>query len=229
MQKIIVQLTSILSSPAKTKRWKVTFCLLSLALAVMTISSARSLYIDGAYYLLNLLQNESFAFFEPSRTFAHSVSQGLPLLLIKAGATNINTLVTAYGFSLHVIPIIAWSVAILVSRTNVHILIGLFGVVYLNAPFFHGEYILTYSLVVMLYSIVDAINHQRPLNPFIGAVALAAAIVSIRLYESMVFLSPLLLLQLLFKIRRSNSMTRWFLVTLIFLFFLAFVSSGYYI
>ncbi len=89
-----------------------------LVLAAYQVYSHQHLYADGAHFFINLLSEQSI--FNPlkSRFFANALQQLLPLLLIKAGITDIELISYAFAINLYLIPIAGILISYTILDTN---------------------------------------------------------------------------------------------------------------
>lgn len=163
-----------------------------LGLAIAGVNSTRGLYADGAYFLLEILRTEKFFDFDKTRLFAQIITQAPVILAINSGINDVNLLIRIHSFGLIAIPIGFWIATLLVHiRTNYFWLFLLsFSVTYLNSGFFSvGEYNLCYSVTAFCAALLIK---DGKLGVADSSALLLSAFALTRLYESMVFLGPML-------------------------------------
>ena len=165
----------------------VSFFLLSLAYAIVT---ARSLYNDGAYYFLRVLQANGFTEMLFSRGHAGYLYQLPVVLALRLGITNLEVLQAAFGVGCFC----AWPVAMWLcyrlARQHFWLVVLAAGMAYLNAAFVAvGEHIVAHAF---FWPVVFVLLFVQPLTKFAAAVLLVSSLILLRSYESMLFLGPVL-------------------------------------
>jgi hypothetical protein len=163
------------------------FFLLSLAYAVVT---ARSLYDDGSYYFLRVLQANGFTEMLFSRGHAGYLYQLPVVLALKLGVTNLEVLKLAFGVGCFC----AWPVAMWacyrLAPEHFWLVVLAAGMAYLNAAFVAvGEHVVAHAF---FWPVVFVLLFVRPLTGFAAVVLLASSVILLRSYESMLFLGPVL-------------------------------------
>ncbi|NVO14331.1 MAG: hypothetical protein HXX10_09875 [Rhodoplanes sp.] len=163
-----------------------------VALAVSGVWSARGLYGDGAYFLLQILKTDGFWTTDPPRLFANLILQAPVVAALEAGVADLNGLIRLHSAALVVLPLAAWTGALLVLFRSrcFWLLVWAFAATYLDSGFFAaGEYNLTYAMAALCAAILVQDGPLRT-GGVVVLVALAAALT--RSYEATVFLGPLL-------------------------------------
>jgi hypothetical protein len=156
--------------------------------------TARSLALaaDGAFYLVRILGDES-VFGPDARFLANSTRQGLVLIASRNGLTDTHELSLLLGLGQLVLPAIAWSVAVLLARTDS----AAFAAVSMTAGlcagatwlFSVGESVLAVPLTVLV-----AVLLWRPQSWRLGhaVLALGTAAVLVASYETAALTGALL-------------------------------------
>jgi len=174
-------------------------------LGVLHVALVRGMFADGAFYLLAGLSSQSFVDFNKARMGAQLVFQ-LPLMgAIAAGADSVKFLarVQTFGFVFPVVLLYLgglWKV-----RTN-DVLFGAFilviAVIYQNLNFMAiGEYNLLYALVTFSLAVLV---QDKELSVLDSLLLVVCALVSIRAYEAMAFLGPMLIAACVLRILASK-------------------------
>jgi hypothetical protein len=161
--------------------------LLSLAYAVV---AARSLYDDGTYYFLRVLQAGGFTEMLFSRGHAAYLYQLPVVIALKLGITDLDKLQIAFGIGCFC----AWPVAIglcyRLAPEHLWLVVLACGAAYLNAAFVAvGEHVVTHAF---FWPVVFVLLFVRPLTPFAAGTLLVSSVILLRTYESMLFLGPVL-------------------------------------
>jgi hypothetical protein len=66
----------------------------------------RSLFADGMYYFLSVLQRRDVALFEPARRTVHVLQQFPTILALRMGVSELGALAVVYGMTLQILPLI---------------------------------------------------------------------------------------------------------------------------
>ncbi|MBV8083399.1 MAG: hypothetical protein JO247_01155 [Chloroflexi bacterium] len=153
----------------------------------------RGLFWDGASFLVNIIDSGTFHDFYPARAHIGWVTQLPVLLLLKAGVTDTRVLAMVQSAALFALPVGLYHFALVRVRhdrlllATVMVVISL---VYLPTSFFIvGEYNALYAAATAAMAIV--VTHERR-RPYDGALLAALAVLSVRSYEAMVYIGPLL-------------------------------------
>lgn len=189
--------------------------LMSLAYAVVT---ARSLYDDGTYYFLRVLQADGFTEMLFSRGHAAYLFQLPVVIALKLGIHDLPHLQFAFGIGCFCAWPLVMAMCLWLSPKNFWLVALACGAGYLNAAFVAvGEHVVTHAF---FWPVCFAIVFVRPLTPAAAAMLLGSAAMLFRSYESMLFLGPVL--GLLALRRASGEGKSWlrivFLLAMILLF-----------
>lgn len=157
---------------------------------VFAILTARCLYADGSYYFLELLRTGNFTAMIDCRSFVDYLFQLPVIVALALGIHGIPFLTILFGIGCFC----AWPVAMFLCYRMAP---GHFWLVmlacaagYLNAAFMAvGEHIVAHAF---FWPVLFAILFVRPLTPFAAVSLLASSIILMRSYESMLFLGPVL-------------------------------------
>jgi hypothetical protein len=99
-------------------RWAVALvCLLLIATATVMTLASLSLAADGSYHLLQVLKSGD-AFGLDARIVGAWARQGPVVVALRAGVTDTHVLTILFGAGQLLVPASAWSLAIVLSRTN---------------------------------------------------------------------------------------------------------------
>lgn len=163
-----------------------------VSMAILSVYSARGLYADGSYFLLQILQAHGFYFDDRARIFAEILNQSPVVIPIWAGVTDLNLLIRLHSVGLIALPLAVWLIALVVqihSERFWFLLLG-FCVSYLVSGFFSaGEYSLMFAVSALVWSLLWV---KTP-NMSAALVIAASCFFLIRAYEGVVFLAPVLL------------------------------------
>jgi uncharacterized membrane protein YiaA len=88
------------------------------------IWSARSLYADGSYLLLTIIQTGTFFHVSDTRASATFLSQFLPVLGVRAGLKSMPVLIALYTLGMSLVPIFCYSISIWISRRKPILFVG---------------------------------------------------------------------------------------------------------
>jgi hypothetical protein len=181
------------SEPLIERRFSPTFiaCGFFTLFIVFAVLSARCLYADGSYYFLEVLKAGNFTGMITSRSYAAYLFQFPVVIALALGINSIPCLTFLFGIGCFC----AWPLAMFVCYRMAP---GHFWLVmlacaagYLNAAFMAvGEHIVAHAF---FWPVVFAILFVRPLTPFAAVSLLGSSIMLIRSYESMLFLGPILI------------------------------------
>ena len=165
-------------------------CLVFMASLVFAVFTARSLYDDGSYYFMRVLQAGGFTEMIFTRGHAAFLFQLPVVMALKLGVTDLSKLQIAFGIGCFM----SWPLAMALCRWLVpkHFwLVALAcGAGYLNAAFVAvGEHAVAHAF---FWPVGFVLLFVRPLTPAAAAVLLGSAAILFRSYESMFFLGPAL-------------------------------------
>ena len=181
------------SEPLFTGRFNPTliacgFFALSIAFAIVT---ARCLYADGSFYFVKVLETGNFTEMIGCRSFAGYLFQLPVVIAMGAGITSIPCLTFLFGVGCFC----AWPAAMFLcyrmAKEHFWLVMLACAAGYLNAAFVAvGEHIVAHAF---FWPVVFVILFVRPLTPFAAVTLLFSSIVLMRSYESMLFLGPVLI------------------------------------
>jgi hypothetical protein len=89
--------------PYHTVAWVVFLAI--VATNVVASLELRGLYADGAFYLLNMIQEEGFWLFEPSRRTVQFLQQLPSVMAIVYGIHDVGTLAVVYSLTMQLLPL----------------------------------------------------------------------------------------------------------------------------
>jgi hypothetical protein len=170
---------------------KVAALALILLTGVAGVYTARGLYADGSFWLVEMLPRGGFFIFDTYRAYVQVLVQLPVVLAISLQVSDLNTLIRVHSFGFIGIPILFWLGALLLhmrSRLFWFFLMA-FSVSFLRSNFFAaGEFSTAYSLT----AICAAILLKPYINAWLALVLLAAALVLTHSYEATLFLGAFL-------------------------------------
>lgn len=171
------------------------------------VYSARGLYSDGSFWLMEMLPRGGFYIFDIHRAYAQILVQAPVALAIWLNVVDLNTLIRIHSFGFVGIPLIFWLAALAIHiRTKLFwfFLIG-FTVSYLRSNFFAaGEFSTAYALTAFC----TAILLKERVSTWLLVCMLFSAIVLIHSYEATVFLGGFLASLTVLRIVKQSTDTK---------------------
>jgi len=196
--------------PKRSKLWFVeqSTCMAAVsaivvALAAIAVASGRGLYADGSYYLVRILEGRTFFAFTPYRTYADHLTQAPVVLAVKLGVRNMHSLIVLHSLGLFAFPAAAWLVAFYRLRNDRLFwpFVLLFAIVYLNLSVMAiCDCNLAYALVGCSLALLLATSRFSVPDALL---LLGISLALTRMYETMVFLGPLLCLLCAVRLREA--------------------------
>ena len=177
------------------------------AAALVSIYAAleyRVLYADGAYYVQRILEEEGFAFIEPSRHYSQLLQKFPTVIAIWLGVDNIPALIICYGLTTYLLPLLLVSLCYFVLPPSrkvffvfplVHYLAGTTSASFVGIV--EGPVAAAYFWL-LLYLLL--FRFERKAAMVLTLLALPAVL----LHEAMVFLSPLLAAVAVWRARQER-------------------------
>lgn len=177
-------------SPNKIPSLMSGACVVFVISILYCIFTARSLYDDGSYYFMRVLQAHGFTEMLFQRGHAAFLFQLPVVIAFKLGVTDLETLQIAFGIGCFMSwPIALWMCHRLAPEHFWLAALGC-GAGYLNAAFVAvGEHLVTHAF---FWPACFVILFVRPLTISAAVALLASVTILVRSYESMLFLGPLL-------------------------------------
>lgn len=189
--------------PSNTLAYRSTICLI-WALALWHSWICRGLFVDGSAFVLSIVKYEWFFYFYPPRMYAMIASQIPIMAAVILGVTDLHLLSRLLSLGLFGLPTLLYTFALVRARHDAVLLAGVIaviGMVFLPTSFFIvGEYNTIYALA-MLVAVRLATAERLRLGDSIVLAALAAF--SLRVYEAMLYLGPLLSAMTLWRAWRA--------------------------
>lgn len=181
------------------------------AWVIFAIITLRSLYGDGSFYLLRVMQAGSFTEMIQNRSYAAYLFQLPAVLALKLGVTDRYWLAVAFGIGcLSAWPICMW-MCYRLAPTRFWIVMVACAAGYLNAAFLAvGEHIVAHAF---FWPALFALLFVRPLTPTAAVCLLVSAIMLTHSYESLLFLGPILVILTAQRIIQGSEKT-WSLLVL---------------
>lgn len=173
------------------------------ALALWHSWLCRGLFVDGSAFLLNIVRHEWFFDFYPPRLYAMIVAQ-LPIMTaVTLGVTDLHLLGRLLSLGLFGLPTLLYTLALLRAQRDpvlLAVVIAAIGSIFYTTSFFIvGEYNSAYPLALLIA--VRFVTAER-LTLWDSIVLLALSALSIRTYEVLIYLGPLLALMTLWQVWR---------------------------
>lgn len=176
------------------------------ALAAYGSIAHRGLFWDGSSFLVNILEHGQFHDFYSARVHVGWVTQIPVLLFVKLGVTDTNLLSVVYTAALLGIPTGLYHLALFRARTDpalLAIVMVIVAVVYLPTSFFIiGEYNVVFAAATACMMVALTIDGTGWRD---GAILCAVGALSLRSYEAMAHLGPLLAAAIVWSTRRSGA------------------------
>ena len=176
--------------------------LLLWALAINAAIACRGLYWDGSSFLVNMLEHGQVHDFYTARAHVDWLTQLPALLLDRLGVRDTHLLAIVYSATLFGLPAALYQLALARVRHDAVLLgtvIAAIATVWLPTSFFIvGEYNVTYAAAVAAMAVILAPAPRR-----LGDAVLLCilGLISVRSYETMVYLGPLLAAAILWSQR----------------------------
>lgn len=165
------------------------------ALAAYNTVVCRGLFWDGAAFLVNIVDFGAFHDFYPARAHVGWVTQSPVLLAVELGITDTRMLAMIQSAALFALPVGLYHVALARVRQDSTLLatvLAIIAVVYLPTSFFIiGEYNATYAAATATVAVALTSEHRRHRD---GVALCLLAALTLRSYEAMIYLGPLLAL-----------------------------------
>jgi hypothetical protein len=209
---------------SRTTAYRATVALI-WALAFWHSWTSRGLFVDGANFLVHVVVQEDFFDFYDPRRYAMVAGQIPVIIAVTLGSTDVHLLARLLSLGLFGLPTIFYTLALHRAKDDpilLAIVIAAIGLVFMNTSFFIvGEYNTLYA-VVTLMGVRLATAERLTIKD--GLALALLALLSIRVYETMIYLGPLLCAIMLWKVWRAPS--RPIVATVLFLLAAAFAIRG---
>ena len=182
-----------------------TVVALMWGLAAYATVTCRGLFWDGSSFLVNILDQGRFHDFYGARAHVDWVTQVPVLLLAELGVRDTRLLAMAYSATLFGLPTGLYHLALARVRHDavlLGIVVAVLAAVYLPTSFFIiGEYNATFAAATAAMAVTLTVRENR-----LGDAAFLCllGVFSVRSYEAMVYLGPLLAAAILWS-RRLKS------------------------
>ena len=193
------------------------------AAALVSIYAAleyRVLYADGAYYVQRILEEEGFAFIEPSRHYSQLLQKFPTVIAIWLGVDNIPALIICYGLTTFLLPLLLVSICYFVLPPSrkvffvfplLHYLAGTTSASFVGIV--EGPVAAAYFWL-LLYLLLFRLERKAAM------VLTLLALPAVFLHEAMVFLSPLLAAVAGWRARQERHKSGVILFTVLAMWFL---------
>src|SRR5215470_13679158 len=184
--------------------------LLLWALAAWATIACRGLFWDGSSFLVNMLDGGGFHDFYVARAHVDWLTQAPVLLLSKLGVRDTQLLAMAYSATLFGLPAALYHLSLARVRHDPVMLgtvIAIVMAVYLPTSFFIvGEYNVTFAAVTAALAVTLT---GRPLRLPEAAFLCLIGLLTVRSYEAMLYLGPLIAAAIVWTLRATpDRMTR---------------------
>jgi hypothetical protein len=184
--------------------------LLLWALAGWATITCRGLFWDGSSFLVNILDGGGFHDFYVARAHVDWLTQAPTLLLAELGVRDTRLLAMAYSATLFGLPTALYHLSLARVRHDpvmLGTLIAIVTAVYLPTSFFIvGEYNVTFAAITAAMAVTLTARALQPGEAaFLGLIGL----LTVRSYEAMVYLGPLVAAAIVWRLRTTpDRMTR---------------------
>jgi hypothetical protein len=163
----------------------------------------RGLFLDGSYYLLEVVRHEGFVPYDffPSRAHTIWVTEAPAMLAIALGMDDTHTLARLQSFGLFALPLGFYSLALWRSRDDALLLavvVAAIAMVFQTTSFFIVGEFNTANALALSTAVVLATGRNGVRD---GAILAVSAGLAVRTYETLVYLGPLLAVLVLWRLR----------------------------
>lgn len=165
---------------------------------------SRGLFVDGFAFLVQIARREWFFDFYAPRLYAMVIGQVPIMAALFLGVTDLHLMARLLSLGLFAVPTALYSLALMRVKDDAVLLaavVAAIALVFMTTSFFIvGEYNTAYAL-----SILAAVRlaTARRLEPFDSLMLAALAFLSMRTYEVMIYLGPLLAGMIFWAIYRA--------------------------
>lgn len=165
---------------------------------------SRGLFVDGFAFLVQIARREWFFDFYAPRLYAMVIGQVPVMTALFLGVTDLHLMARLLSLGLFAVPTALYSLALMRVKDDAVLLaavVAAIALVFMTTSFFIvGEYNTAYAL-----SILAAVRlaTARKLELFDSLMLAALAFLSMRTYEVMIYLGPLLAAMIFWAIRRA--------------------------
>ena len=191
--------------PTTTIAYRTTIGLL-WGLALWHSWESRGLFVDGSAFLVQIARREWFFDFYGPRLYAMIIGQVPVMTALFLGVTDLHLMARLLSFGLFAVPTALYHVALMRAKDDAVLLAGVIAaiaVVFMTTSFFIvGEYNMAYAIVIL--AAVRLATAER-LTFYDSLVLVALAFLSMRTYEVMIYLGPLLAAMIFWAIHRAPS------------------------
>ncbi len=191
--------------PTTTIAYRTTIGLL-WGLALWHSWESRGLFVDGFAFLVQIARREWFFDFYAPRLYAMVIGQVPIMAALFLGVTDLHLLARLLSLGLFAVPTALYSLALMRVKDDAVLLaavVAAIALVFMTTSFFIvGEYNTAYALSVLA---AVRLATARQLELFDSLMLAALAFLSMRTYEVMIYLGPLLAAMIFWVIRRAPS------------------------
>jgi len=165
-------------------------CLVFLLSLIFAVFTSRSLYDDGSYYFVRVLQAGGFTEMLFNRGHVAYLYQLPVVIALKLGITDLSKLQVAFGIGCFCAWPLTMGICYRLAPKHFWIVVLACGAGYLNAAFVAvGEHVVAHAF---FWPVVFVILFVRPLTLGAAGVLLFSSVMLLRSYESMLFIGPVL-------------------------------------
>jgi hypothetical protein len=198
-----------LTAMSSTAAYRIVVLLL-WALAAWATVTCRGLFWDGSSFLVNMLDGDGFHDFYVARAHVDWLTQAPTLLLSETGVRDTRLLAMAFSATLFGLPAALYHLSLARVRHDPVMLgtvIAIVMAVYLPTSFFIvGEYNVTFAAVTAALAVTLT---ARPLRLGEAAFLCLIGLLTVRSYEAMLYLGPLIAAAILWTLPTTpDRMTR---------------------
>src|SRR3954469_24939937 len=185
---------------SRTTAYRATLAII-WALAFWHSWTSRGLFVDGANFLVHIVRQEGFFDFYMPRLYAMVLGQIPVMTAVTLGVTDLHLLARLLSLGLFSLPTIFYTLALHRAKDDAVLLavvIAAIAIVFMTTSFFIvGEYNTLYA-IAMLIGVRLATAERLTLPDGLALVLLA--LLATRIYETMIYLGPLLCVIVLVKV-----------------------------
>lgn len=176
--------------------------------AVEAVRSERVLWSDGAYYFVQVVQNQQFAFGDSTRAGADTLMEWPLMALLQAGVTDLHALKVAFALPAYLLTPLSLALCLWISGSRRGLMI--FPLATLAAGSMNTELLVIHESRValalfwpVLFALSDPLKRRSTL-----VFAAALSLPFIAAYESAMFFGPVVVLLTLWSFRGERDFVR---------------------
>src|SRR5690242_17192647 len=188
---------------SRTTAYRATVAII-WALALWHSWTSRGLFVDGANFLVHIVRQEAFFDFYLPRVFAMILGQIPVMTAVTLGVTDLHLLARLLSLGLFGLPTLFYTLALHRAKDDpvlLAVVIAAISIVFMTTSFFIVDEYNSLYAVVILIGVRLATADRLTLWDSIALLLLAT--MALRIYETMIYLGPLLSGVVLWKVWRA--------------------------